>query len=149
MQEYVGMLIAAARRRIKQAVVARVAGRRLTAQQFWILIALGEHPGISQAMLAGRVRADAPTVSRTLALLVARRLVRTDLDPADRRRTRVFLTSAGERLASEVAPVARHIREAVVQGMTPAEIAALREGLRRVIANVDRLEARASARERT
>jgi DNA-binding MarR family transcriptional regulator len=149
MQESVGMLIAAARRCIKQAVLARVAERRLTAQQFWLLVALGEHPGISQSALAERIHADAPTISRTLAALAERRLVRTDLDRADRRRTRVFLTGTGERLSAELAPVARHIREVVVEGMTQSQIASLREGLLRVIANVDRLGARTGARERT
>ena len=149
MQEYLGLLIAAARRRIKQAVVARVSGHGLTVQQFWILVNLAERPGIAQIQLAERTRADAPTVSRTLASLAERRLVRTDLDPGDRRRTRVFLTGAGERLAAELAPVAREIREAVADGMSEPELTALREGLRRVIANLDRLEARRGERERT
>jgi DNA-binding MarR family transcriptional regulator len=144
MQEYLGLLIAVARRRISQAVVARVSAQQLTAKQFWLLVAIAENPGISQARLAERVRADAPAVSRTLATLLARRLVRAELDPADRRRTRVTLTPAGERMASQLAAVAREIRDAVVAGMSPGEIAAVRDGLRKVIANVERLEARSS-----
>lgn len=149
MQEYLGLLIAAARRRIKQAVVARVSEHGLTAQQFWTVVTLAERPGIAQIQLAERTRADAPTISRTLASLAERRLVRTDLDPADRRRTRVFLTGAGERLAGQLAPVAREIRSAVVDGMSEDQIAALRAGLRQVVANLDRLEARRPERERT
>ncbi len=145
MQEYLGLLIAAARSRLKQAVLARVAEHGLTAPQFWVLVGLAEHPGLSQCALGERVRADAPTISRTLAALADRRLVRTDPDPADRRRTRVYLTPAGERMAARLRAVATQIREAVQAGMTPSEVAALRAGLRRVIANLDRLDERDAA----
>jgi DNA-binding MarR family transcriptional regulator len=142
MQEYLGLLIAAARRRTKQAVLARVSQHQLTVQQFWMLVALQECPGFSQVQLAERVRADSPTVSRTLTALLERGLVRSDLDPSDRRRSRVTLTAAGQRLAAELTLVAREIREAIVDGMSPPEIEAIRRGLRRVIANLDRLDRR-------
>ena len=40
MQDYVGLLIAIARRRIKQVVLSRVVRHRLSSGQFWILIGL-------------------------------------------------------------------------------------------------------------
>src|SRR6266516_2462082 len=99
MQEYLGLLIAVARRRFKQAVLVRAGRHRLSVQQFWMLIALAERPDVSQSRIAERLRGDAPTVSRTLSSLLERRLIRADLDPSDRRRTRVSLTAAGQRLA--------------------------------------------------
>ncbi|GEJ57106.1 MarR family winged helix-turn-helix transcriptional regulator [Anaeromyxobacter diazotrophicus] len=146
MQEYLGLLIAAARSRIKQVVLAQVAQFGLAPQQFWMLVALREHPGLSQAALAERVRADAPTVSRTLAALLERGLVRSEPDPEDRRRSCVFLTPAGERLAGEVAAVAEGVRNAVVDGMSPAEQATVRRGLKRILENLDRYEAQVRGR---
>ena len=146
MQPYPGLLIAAARRRIKQVVLARIADRQLSVQQFWMIVAVEEHPGIFQAEIASRVRADAPSVSRALTALVERGVLRADPDPDDRRRTCVFLTPAGKRLARQLAPVAREIREAVVAGLTPAEIATLTSALQRIVSNLDRLEERAQAR---
>jgi DNA-binding MarR family transcriptional regulator len=148
MQPYPGLLIAAARRAIKQAVLARIAGRQLTAQQFWLVIGVDEHPGISQAELAGRVRADPPAVSRALAALAERGIVRSTPDPDDRRRTCVHLTPAGRRLARELAPLAGEIREAIVAGMSAEEVAALTAALQRVVTNLDGLERRGSVRER-
>lgn len=145
--EYVGLLIASARRRIKQAVLARAAPHGLASQQFWFLIAMAERPGISQVELAERVRADPPTVSRVVFGLTQRRLVRASPHPDDRRRTRLVLTAAGERLAAELADAAAEVRAAIVDGMTEAELGALRRGLRHVIANLDRLEVH-SARQR-
>jgi len=135
-----GLLIAAARRRIKQAVLERVAGHRLTAQQFWLVVAIHEAPGISQAELAARTRADAPSVSRAVAGLAARGLVRAEDDPGDRRRSRSRLTPAGRKLARALLPVARELRAAMVAGMTPAEVVALCDALQRLIANLDRLD---------
>ncbi len=148
MQEYLGLLIAVARRRLKQAVLSRVARRHLSVPQFWMLIALSEQPGISQARLAARLHSDAPTVSRTLSGLLERRLVRVDLDPADRRRTRISLAPAGRRMVEDLAPLADEIRAAVIAGMSTDEIAAVREGLRRVIDNLERYEAHAAPRRR-
>lgn len=142
MQQYPGLLIAAARHRIKQVVLAQVSQHRLTSQQFWMLIALRESPGLSQAELAARVRADAPTVSRTVSGLLERGLLRSEPDPDDRRRSRMYLSARGERLAQELASVARDVRAALVDGMDEDEVAALRQGLQRVIANLDRYQAR-------
>ncbi len=152
LQPYPGLLIAAARRRIKRAVLDRGAGRNVTPQQFWMLVAIQETPGISQVEIAARTRAEAPDVSRALAALADRGLVRSEVEPDDRRRTRVWLTRAGARVTKELAPIARSIREAVVAGMSRDEVASLCAGLERVVANLDALDAadgRRAARERT
>ncbi len=149
MPPHPGLLIAAARRRIKRAVLDRVAGWRLTAPQFWMIVVVEERPGISQVEIAARTRAEAPDVSRALSALTERGLVRTEADPEDRRRTQVWLTRSGARLARELSPVARSLREAMVAGMTREEVATLCAALQRVVANLDALDARpGSARER-
>lgn len=142
-QEYPGLLIAVARRRIKQVVLARAAGHGLSPQQFWLLVGLRERRASSQAELAERLHVDAPTASRVVSTLVRRRLVRVEQDPEDRRRARLHLTRAGEELARELAGIASEIRAAIVDGMTPVELDALRRGLRKIISNLERLEARA------
>ena len=139
MSEYVGLLIAAARRRVKQAALARAAHHGLSVQQFWFLVAVAERPGSAHSEIAARLRTDAPTASRVLGALERRRLVRTAPDREDRRRMCVYPTPAGARLAPEVMASAREIRTAVTAGMTPREVEQLRHGLRRVNENLDRL----------
>jgi DNA-binding MarR family transcriptional regulator len=139
-EEYLGLLIAAARRRLKQAVLARVARYRLNTQQFWMLLRAAENPGAGAGELAHLQRVDAPTASRVFSALARRRLLRLVPDAEDRRRTRVFLTPAGETLAEELQPVARSIRAAVVSGLTPEEQRTLRASLHKVIANLEHLE---------
>ncbi len=149
--EPVGLLIGAARRRIKQAVGRRASRFRLTPQQFWILLAIQGGRATSLGALAERLRGDQPTASRVVAALVRRKLVRVDVDPADRRRTLLRCTAAGTALKPRLAALATEMRAAIVDGMDAAEEDVLRAGLRKVIDNIDRLEngaARKTSRRR-
>ena len=136
-QEYVGLLIGAARRSIKQAVQQRARALRLTAQQFWFLNAARELPGAALGEIARRQRMGAPTASRLADGLARRGLLRIAADDRDRRAVRVLLTPAGVKLADRVHPIALSLRAAVVRGMSRREQAALCAALRRVVANVE------------
>src|SRR6185295_12475367 len=138
--EPIGLLVGAARRSIKQAVGRRVRRFRLTPQQFWILLAIQEGRAPSLRDLAERLRGDQPTASRIVAALVRRKLVRVEEDPDDRRRLLLRPTAAADALHAKLAAVAAEIRATVIRGMDEAQQDALREGLRKVISNMERLE---------
>jgi DNA-binding MarR family transcriptional regulator len=139
-EEPIGLLIGAARRRIKQAVGSRALGFRLTTQQFWVLIAISEHPGCTVGELAAHLRMDNPTASRLVFTVAKRKLVEVRADAADRRRARVFLRAPGQALTGKLHELAATVRTAVVHGLTADEQAMLRVGLRKVIANMDRFQ---------
>ena len=139
-----GLLIAGARRSIKQAATRRLLRRRLSAQQFWLLVALHEQPGPSLRELAERRLMDSPTASRMVEVLVRRGLVRIEGCPQDRRRRSILLTARGAALARELRPLALQMREAIEDGFSDSEAEALRRMLLRVIANVERFEKRGS-----
>jgi DNA-binding MarR family transcriptional regulator len=138
--EPLALLVAAARRGIKQAIGARLRGSGLSPQQFSILMALHEQRGLSLRALCERRRIDAPTASRVVASLAAKRLLRSGGDRADRRRCRLELTNAGDALARRLDPLLHEIRRALVGGLSLAEQETLRDLLRRLIANAARLE---------
>jgi DNA-binding MarR family transcriptional regulator len=135
-QESVGLLIGAARRQLHLAVQSRVGRHRLSPPQFWTLLALREVPGASLGELAQRLRIDAPSASRLAASLQERRLLRMELDEADRRRSHLELTPAGKNLAEALLPVASAVRDAAVAGLDAREQQALREALLRILANL-------------
>src|SRR3954468_18386325 len=142
-QEYVGLLIAAAQRSVKQAVQRHARALGLTSQQFWFLNSARECPGASLGQIARRHRMDAPTASRLAEGLTRRGLVRTTHDDRDRRALRVVLTPAGVKLGERIAPLAASVRTALVRGMSRREQDALRAALRRVVANVETFAAKA------
>jgi len=145
-EEHVGMLLAAVRRRIRQVVHATARGHRLAPQQFWMLLGIHEAGPISLGGLAERIRMDPPTASRVVASLTRRRLVRMAEDPADRRRLLIETTAEGADLAARLRPLAREVRDALVAGFSPAELAGLRASLRRILANLDEFDARRARR---
>ncbi len=136
----VGLLLAALRRRQRQAVEMRVRDLALSNQQFWLLVALVERKGESLAEILAALPMDQPTASRVLAALSRRKLVRLDSDPADRRRRRMVLTPRGEQFAARCLAVAEEVRKAAVAHFSPDEIATLRGWLRRMVDNLDELD---------
>lgn len=145
-QEYLGQLIATARRRLKQAVLNRARRFRLSPLQFWTLLTLHEHAGATLGELARLQGVDAPTASRVVAALKRRGLLRLTADQADRRRARIELSVAGLALLPELEVIAVSVRAALVEGLTAAQERALRASLVKVIGNLERFDLATSAR---
>jgi MarR family transcriptional regulator, transcriptional regulator for hemolysin len=136
----IGLLLAAVRRRQRQAVEMRVRDLQLSNQQFWLLVALVERQGATLAEILAALPMDQPTASRVLAALSRRKLVRLDSDPADRRRRRMVLTTRGEQFGARCLAVAEEVRKAAVAHFSPEEIASLRGWLRRMVDNLDEFD---------
>ena len=138
-KEPVGLLIAAARRRMKRAVRDRVAPHGLSPQQFWVLVNIDEAEGPSLGAIAARLRLDAPTASRAVTQLMRRKLVKVEGDRGDRRRLRLWVTPLGRRKIGPLRELAAELRSAAVHGLTRDEEEALRALLRKIIENLDAL----------
>jgi DNA-binding MarR family transcriptional regulator/GNAT superfamily N-acetyltransferase len=75
----------------------RLYGTPFTLPQTRVLWELAHHEGISATELAGLLDLDAGYLSRLLAALKARKLVRAQRSPADARQSMLSLTAAGRR----------------------------------------------------
>src|SRR5215831_18356147 len=122
-QEGIGLLIAAARRRIKQVVWSRLEPYRLTPQQFWVLLVLLENEGLSLHELAQQVWADDPTACRIVSRLAQQRLIHR-----------------GRKLGAELRSLADQIKAGLERGLSAADRDSLRGLLQRVVANMDRMD---------
>ena len=145
-QGQVGLLLAAVRRRQRQAVEARVGHLGISSQQFWVLESVFQRGECGLSEILATLPIDQPTTSRVLAALHERRLVHIQSDVTDRRRRRVSLTSHGRRLAAHCATFADEIRKALLVGFHAAELATLRDCLTRMVTNLDRLDGAAGAK---
>jgi MarR family transcriptional regulator for hemolysin len=137
LNEPIGFLIAAVRRRIKQALGSQLRQHRLTPQQFWILIALMENTGLSLRELAARLRMDDPTASRVVFTLVKRGFVEMNGDPTDRRRCQLSLGKYATAVIKELQNLAAAVRAAIIRGVSLSEQEAMRTTLRKIMANMD------------
>ncbi|HVN83802.1 MAG TPA: MarR family winged helix-turn-helix transcriptional regulator [Candidatus Binatia bacterium] len=138
--EPIGLLIGVVRRRIKQAVGSHVRRYRLSTQQFWVLVAVHEQPGISLGEVAAHLRMDKPTASRIVFTLMNRKLLQVKGHATDRRRACLHIGAASVPLIKELHGLASAVRGAVTRGLSPAELAVLRRGLRKIVDNMDRLQ---------
>jgi len=140
-QRSLGFLIALAHRRIRQAVAARVSDLDLSPPQFWMMVRILEHEGGSLRELAEHARLDEPTASRVVFALVRRGLVRSEVDPGDRRRSRLLMTPEGRELTRRLLPLSEEIRATVEGALPSAEREAVASGLEKVVARLDRMQA--------
>ncbi|MBV9078801.1 MAG: MarR family transcriptional regulator [Methylobacteriaceae bacterium] len=101
----------------------------------WRLIAtLGETDGLTATQLVADTRLHKTKVSRAVATLESRGLLRREADSADRRSARLSLTGAGRALYAEVAPVALDHERRLRARIEPADLAAFERVLDRLIA---------------
>jgi len=129
-------LLVQARRALRAAQAARLAGRDLGPREAAALVGLARKPASTPGELAVELALDAPATSRLLAGLHRQKLVELRPDRLDRRRTRLLLTDAGRDAAAELAAVAEALEEEAVKGLTPEALAAMRGALGHILANL-------------
>jgi DNA-binding MarR family transcriptional regulator len=110
-------------------------GRRhdLSLSDWRVMMVLGSHPGTTASDVCQRTGMDKMSVSRAIAALARRRRVTRKPDPADGRRTLVWLSSAGQRLFDELSVSAQARERLVFRGVSMQEQARLGETLDRLI----------------
>jgi DNA-binding MarR family transcriptional regulator len=97
----------------------------LSIPEWRVMAVLAANPGLSAAEVTARTAMDKVAVSRAVAaLLSAGRLQRTTA-PADRRRTHLALTRAGERVYSRVVPMALEYERHLIAPLSKRDQAAL------------------------
>ena len=101
----------------------------ITIPQWRIVAVLGQQPGVSADFVCGRTAMDRVTVSRAIAGLVGRRLLIRRNAPADRRRSMLRLSAAGQRVYAEIVPLARAYEARLLGRLAPAERADLARAL--------------------
>lgn len=96
-------------RRLSAAVERELSSEELTLDDWMVLEALAETPGLTMAQLRDQTLAAAPTLTRVVDRLVARAAVFREVDADDRRKVRVNLSKRGvalhARLRTSIRPV--------------------------------------------
>lgn len=97
----------------------------LSIPEWRVIAVLARYPGLSAAEVATHTRMDAVAVSRAVSRLVkAGRLLRS-IARDDRRRSVLRLSSSGESVYREIAPVALRYEGALVECLDASELATL------------------------
>ncbi len=114
---------------------------QLSLNEWRVMVVVASHPGVAATDVADSTGLDKMSVSRALASLAkSERLVRQD-DPADQRRSRLFLSTAGKRVFGKIGAQAK-LREAeLFAGASAAELERMNATLEKLIAALRRMDA--------
>ena len=104
----------------------------LSIPQWRLMAVLGEGGPMTPQGLCARTVMDKVTVSRAAAALHERRLVEREPNASDGRSHRVGLTTAGQDLYAQIAPLALAHEARLLEGFSPFERATMQNLLRRL-----------------
>jgi DNA-binding MarR family transcriptional regulator len=102
---------------------------QVTPSQFKVLRALEESGPLGQHQLADLIAVDPRNAVPLIDGLAERGLLAREVDPADRRRRVLVLTTRGQKVAAELASVAAEIENGFLSPLTAAEQQSLRQML--------------------
>jgi MarR family transcriptional regulator for hemolysin len=115
-----------------RAINAQLRPYGLDYSRWRVLAVLQEHSGATMGQLADLTSVDRTTLTRTLGLMEEARLVAREERESDRRSLVISLTSKGRRMFARILPLALAETDRALTGFSPAEIAALRDRLKRI-----------------
>lgn len=123
-EEIPGFILERTAKRMKQFFSQQLkeANAGITADQWVILQELDKKNEQSQLELAQATFKDAPTITRIIDLLCKKKLTERLLDPEDRRRFKIALTSQGRALIDRLMPMVKEYRREVWAPLEEKEI---------------------------
>ena len=134
-EDSVGYLVTRVRASIFAAVDRELAPWGISAAQGSILIYIAHGRGDRAADIARDYDYDTGSMTRMVARLAAKRLLRRAPDDNDRRVQRLELTAAGRKLTEQMAAMATKVLNQHLRGFTRAELDLLKALLRRMLEN--------------
>jgi DNA-binding MarR family transcriptional regulator len=123
--------------RLNRNLAEKLRARRLTFQHWCVLAALYRRDGETLSQLVEWTVIPQSTLSRLVDRMTqARLVVRKPARRTDSRFVEVWLTDKGRAVYEEIVPLALGEHDAALEGLSPAEVAALAATLRRVMKNL-------------
>lgn len=93
----------------------------LTKPQYAVMRSIAEYPGIEQIVLMETAASTKATLAEMLSRMEAKGLVRRELDPTDKRRRFLFLTSRGEYLLNLSLPIGNSVDDKFLDKLSDEE----------------------------
>jgi DNA-binding MarR family transcriptional regulator len=107
---------------ISAAIATQYAERfDLSITEWRVLAILGRYPGISANEVAERAAMDKVAVSRAVASLLKSARLKRAIDGSDRRRSMLSLSTRGQKVYDQVAPLAKRHEERLLAHLTAEE----------------------------
>jgi len=112
-------------------------GYNITIDQWLVIKAILENPGVSQQELAVMVFKDTASVTRIIELLVKAGYMTRDTDPADRRKTILAVNERGIKIIEDVQAVVLKNRAKALEGIEAGALQATNETMKKIFRNIN------------
>ncbi len=112
-------------------------GIDLTPEEFAILSRLWEDEGILQNLLVEKTLKDKTRVARLLNNLKEKSLIHKEINPHDKRKQFVFLTSQGRTLEATVVPIVTELMKQAGHGVSAEDLQITKNVLNRFFLNLN------------
>lgn len=110
-------------------------GYKITIDQWLIIKAILENPGISQQEIGEKVFKDNASVTRIIELLVKSGYLEREVNQNDRRKSNLKVTVEGKRIIEKVHDLVLENRKTALAGILPEELEILNKTLKKIISN--------------
>ncbi|PWN66549.1 MarR family winged helix-turn-helix transcriptional regulator [Chryseobacterium oncorhynchi] len=97
-------------------------GFTITIDQWLIIKAILENPGITQNEIGDLVFKDNASVTRIIDLMVKSEYITRHIHPDDRRKTNLEVTDSGKKVIKEVQNIVEKNREVALKGVSKNEL---------------------------
>ncbi len=135
-----GYLVRDANRAFQRLLERRLAAHGIKRGHWYFLRVLWTEDGLTQRELSERVGMMEPTTVVALRSMEKAGLVRRARSADDRRKVHVRLTAKAQQIRDTLLPLARQITAEAEKGVDRTDLAAFRRVVRRMTANLDRIE---------
>jgi DNA-binding MarR family transcriptional regulator len=131
-----GLLLRRAHRSLSRALNAGFAQHDVSLAGFNVLFVLWRENGVAQADVPRLVDMDKASLTPVIDALQRAGFIERRQDVADRRRNNLFLTNHGRELEKPLMRLAIATVDDALRGVSPAELATLRNGLAAMLKNL-------------
>ena len=110
-------------------------GFSITIDQWLIIKAILENPGITQNEIGDLVFKDNASVTRIIDLMVKSEYITRHVHPDDRRKTNLEVTDSGKKVIKEVQNIVENNREVALKGVSKDELEMMYSALLKISEN--------------
>lgn len=114
-------------------------GFKITIDQWLMLKAIIENPGIKQQELAEKVFKDSASVTRIIELLVKAEYLDRKANPQDRRKFDLKITQSGKKILEDVQVLVLENRKTALNGIDEKELQTLHSLLKKITENCQKI----------
>lgn len=114
-------------------------GFKITIDQWLIIKAIMENPGISQQELGEKVFKDNASVTRIIELLVRGKYLERKINPDDRRKSNLKITDSGKKIIDDVQLLVLENRKTALKGISEKDLETMHTVLSKITENCKKI----------